>query len=140
MRKNTGVFLLLLALLALTLAACEADYAQQGSRSTSRQGLDGGEVHTQINKANGSTLEEIEVDGSPGFALETDVTLTVAKGMFRIELIGRNEQVTLSLEAQDGQTVSGHGWMAVDSFGDVAYRVTAVDAENVEYTIEYVFY
>ena len=47
--------------------------------------------------------------------------------------------MTLTLEARDGQQVSGRGLMAVDSFGEASYRVTAVEAENVEYRLVFVY-
>jgi hypothetical protein len=139
MRNRVVWGLLALTLLALTLVACEGAYVETGSRSSSQQGMNGGQVSAQIGKANGSIERDIEVDGSPDGVAEADVTLSVEKGAFKIELIGRNDEVTLSLEASDGEAVSGHGWMAVDSFGEMSYRLTAVDAENVEYTIEYTF-
>jgi hypothetical protein len=139
MRNRVVWGLLALTLLALTLVACEGAYVESGSRSSSQQGMNGGQVSAQIGKANGSIERDIEVDGSPDGVAEADVTLSVEKGAFKIELIGRNDEVTLSLEASDGEAVSGHGWMAVDSFGEMSYRLTAVDAENVEYTIEYTF-
>lgn len=140
MRKVWAIGLLGLALLALALVACEADYTEQGSRTTSSQNLKGGRLETKIRKANGSYTEEIDVDVGGAYSLESDVSLSVEKGSYKIELIGKNDQVTLTLEASDGQAVSGHGWMAVDSFGQARYRVTAIEAENVEYRIEYVFY
>jgi hypothetical protein len=139
MRKRVVLGLLALTLLPLALAACEGAYVESSSRSSSQQGTDGGQVSAQIGKANGSIGRDIEVDGSPDGVAEADVTLSVEKGTFKIELSGRDDEVTLSLEASDGQAVSGHGWMAVDSFGEMSYRITAVDAENVEYTIEYTF-
>jgi hypothetical protein len=139
MRKFGILGLSGLALLALLLAACESEYTSRGSRTTTHQGLDGGSVHTRITEANGTAVHTIEVDGTPKYAVETDVTLTVEEGMFKIELIGRNDTVSLVLEARDGETVSGHGFMATDNFGDVSYIVTAVNAKNVEYTIEYVY-
>jgi hypothetical protein len=48
-------------------------------------------------------------------------------------------EATLTLEARDGEQVSGSGSMAVDSFGEASYRVTAVEAEDVEYTIAFVY-
>ena len=139
MRNRVVLSLLILTLLVLVTAACEGAYVESGSRSSSQQGMNGGQVSAQIGKANGSIERDIEVDGSPNGAAEADVTLSVEKGTFKIELIGENDEVTLSLGASDGQAVSGHGWMAVDSFGEMSYRITAVDAENVEYTIEYTF-
>jgi hypothetical protein len=125
-------------LLALLLAGCEG-YTETGARSSSQQGMSGGEESARANKANGTIEKEIEFDGASGLILDADVTLSVEKGTFKIELIGEDDEVTLTLEARDGETVSGHGWMAVDSFGEANYRVTATEAENVEYTIEYTY-
>ena len=60
-------------------------------------------------------------------------------GAYQIELLGADAQVTLTLQAQDGETVSGQGQMVVDSFDVAKYRVTATDAQDVEYEIEYTF-
>jgi hypothetical protein len=57
--------------------------------------------------------------------LETDVTLKVETGSFTIEL-GKDDEVTLLLPARDGETVSGHGQMVVDTFGEAGYRADAV--------------
>lgn len=128
-----------LALLALLLVACEG-YSQVGARSSSHEDMNGGTVKVKVSKANGTVTEEIEVDsGYPGEMLETEVTLTVEKGSFRIELLGKDDEVSLILEARDGQTVSGQGQMMVDSLNEASYRVTASEAENVEYTIKYTF-
>jgi hypothetical protein len=129
--------LLGLALLTLLLGACEG-YSQTGARTKSHQGMNGGDLSVKANKANGTAEQDIEVNaGYPGAILEADVTLTVEKGSFKIELLGKDDEVTLTLEARDGQTVSGHGRMFVDSLDEASYRVTANEAENVEYTIEY---
>jgi hypothetical protein len=102
--------------------------------------MNGGEVHAKINKANGTSEQSIEVEGVPAdLVLDSDVTLAVGSGMFRIELLGEDDQVTLTLEARDGQTVSGHGQMILDDFGEASYRVTAEEAEKVEYAIVYTF-
>jgi len=63
----------------------------------------------------------------------------VGAGSYKIELLGENDEVTLALEAQGGETLTGQGWMVTDAFGDASYRVTAVQAEDVEYRIEYSF-
>jgi hypothetical protein len=138
--KNSILRLLGLALLFALLVYCEGGYTASGFSSNSKQDLNGGKLEVRSKKANGSLTEDIEVNIDGVYTLEADVTLSVEKGTYNIELIGKNDQVTLALEASDGQSVSGHGWMAVDSFGDASYRVTAVEAEGVEYTIEYVFY
>lgn len=138
MRRTVVVSLLGLTLLALLLAACDS-YTETGARSSSQQGMSGGQESARANKANGTIEKEIEVDGVSGLILDADVTLSVETGTFKIELIGKDDEVTLALEARDGEAVSGHGWMAVDTFGAANYRVTATEAENVEYTTEYTF-
>jgi hypothetical protein len=127
-----------LALLLLLATAC-ASYSQMGVKTTTHQDMDGGAVQVRIKKANGSTVQDIEIDVIPGVVLEAYVTLTVEKGTFRIELLGENDEATLALEARDGQTLSEQGQMYVDSFGEASYRITATEAENVEYAIEYSF-
>jgi hypothetical protein len=138
MRKVGTLGLFGLALLALLVAACEG-YSQTGVKTSSHQDLNGGNLSVRAGKASGSITQEIEAEGRAGLTLEADVTLTVEKGAFKIELLGADDQVTLSLEAHDGQTVSGHGQMVVSMAEEANYRVTATDAENVEYTIEYTF-
>lgn len=129
----------LLILLALLLAACEG-ISQTGVRTTSHQDMDGGELNVRINKANGSAVQDIEVEeGWPGLVMEVDIALSVGQGCFKIEPLGEDDQVTLVLEACDGQAVSGHGQMMVDAFGEASYRATAAEAEDVEYKIEYTF-
>jgi len=93
----------------------------------------------EISRANGTAEQNIEDAGNPGLEMEVDVTLAVGKGSYKIELLGKDDQVTLALEARDGETVSGHGQMVTDSFGEASYRVTAADAENVDYVLEYTF-
>ena len=138
MRTITVVSLVGSMVLAVLLAAC-AGYTETGPKTTSHQGATGGDVTVEISKANGTSSKDIEVEGGSDLTLEADVTLAVGKGSYKIELLGQDDQVTLALEARDGQTVSGHGQMATDSFGQAGYRVTAVDAENVDYTIQYTF-
>jgi hypothetical protein len=124
--------------LSVVLAACGGSgYIQSGAKTTSHQGAGGGDVTVEISKANGSAKQDIEDAGNPGVELEVDVILAVGKGSYKIELLGKDDQVTLALEARDGETVSGHGQMVTDSFGEASYRVTADDAENVDYVLEY---
>lgn len=141
MRKPGWNLLAILVLLSLLLAGCEASYTETNSRTSSSQNLKGGSVEARISKANGTSDKGIEVEGGSGLTLEADVTLSVEKGSFRIELLGagQDDRVTLVLEARDGETVSGNGQMIVDSFDTATYRVTAVEAENVEFTTVYTF-
>ena len=126
--------------LSLVLAACGGSgYVQSGAKSTSHQGAGGGDLTVEISRANGTATQKIEAAGDPDLEMEVDVTLAVGKGSYKIELLGKDNQVTLALEARDGETVSGHGQMVTDSFGEAGYRVTAQDAENVKYALQYTF-
>jgi hypothetical protein len=138
MQKSRLVVLLGLALLLVMLAGCEA-YTETGARVSEQQGLDGGNLTARINKANGTAEKSIELEENSGLVLEADVILTVAKGTYKIELLDADGQVTLALEASDGQSASGHGQMVTDAFGEADYRVTATEAEDVEYSIVYTF-
>jgi hypothetical protein len=138
MSRKVFRFLLWLTLLAILLAGCEG-YSQTGVKTRSHQDGKGGNLSTQVKKANGTMTEEIEVEGGAGLTLEADVTLSVDRGTFKIELLGEDDQVTLTLEAHDGESLSGHGQMVVDAFEEANYRVTATEAENVEYTIVYTY-
>jgi hypothetical protein len=127
-----------LVVLLLLMAACEG-LSQTGVRTTSHQRMDGGDLQVRIDKANGAALQDLETEGHPGEVLDAKVTLTVGKGSFRIDLLGEEDEVTLALEASAGQTVQGEGWMVTDAFGEASYRVTADEAEEVAYTIDYTF-
>lgn len=124
-------------LLALLLAGCEG-YTEMNSRSSEHQDGSGGRMTTSVGKANGTSTKNLETQAS-GAILDASVVLKVGKGSYKIELLGENDEVTLALEAHGGEAVSGLGWMVADGFGDASYRVTAVEAEDVEYTIEFTF-
>lgn len=136
-RVKWMVGLWLVALLLL-LVACEG-YTVTGVHSSSHEDMNGGGMKVTIKRANGTATERIETTGTADLVLDAVVTLSVGKGSYKIELLGAGDEVTLSLEARDGQEVSGQGWMATDGFGEARYRLTAVEAEDVEYTIEYTF-
>ena len=140
MRKIGVANVLGLLVLSMALAACGGGvYTQSGARTTSHQGTGGGDVTVEISKANGTAEQTIEAADVADLEMEVDVTLAVGKGSYKIELLGKDDQVTLALEARDGETVSGHGQMVTDSFGEASYRVTAADGENVDYVLEYTF-
>jgi len=131
-------WLVALAAIALLLVACQG-YTTQGSKTAEHQGATGGDLTVEIGKANGTATENIEIEGESDLVLEADVTLFVGLGSFKIELLGQDDQVTLVLEAGAGEAAEGHGQMVTDSFGEASYRVTATDAENVTYVIEYTY-
>jgi hypothetical protein len=130
---------LLVVVLLLGLPTGCTSSTQTGVRTSSHQTLSGGDVSVRIKSAQGAGTADIEVEDGSGLTLDAEVTLSVGSGSYKIELLGEDDAVTLALEAQAGQTVSGTGWMVVDSFDEASYRVTAVDARDIEYTIVYAF-
>jgi len=126
----------LLIALVLLLAACEGGFTATGSSEKSRITANSGWIEKSFKKANGSATQEIELEW-PGRRVEATVTLEVGEGTFHIELLDGEGNVTLSLEATPGQPASGSGFMKADSFGDAKYRVTAVEAKEVKYRLEF---
>lgn len=127
-----------LLVVVLLLAGCEG-YTEMNSRSSEYHDASGGRVTVATGKANGTSTKDLETAANGTAILDANVILKVGKGSYKIELLGENDEVTLVLEAQGGEALSGQGWMVTDAFGDARYRVTAVEAEDVEYSIEYVF-
>ena len=124
---------------SIVLAACGgSSYTTSGSSSSSRAHFNGAAVTYQLARANGRATQSLEVKSESDHQLKVDVTLAVGKGSYKIELLDKDGQVTLALEAADGQTVQGQGYMALDTFGEASYRVTAVNAEKVSYVLDYV--
>jgi len=122
----------------LLLAGCEG-YTEMNSSSSEFHDSSGGEVTVATGKANGTSTKDLETEASGTAILDATVVLKVGQGSYKIELLGENDEVTMVLEVQGGQALSGVGSMVTDAFGDARYRVTAVEAEDVEYRIEYVF-
>lgn len=127
---------LLMFSLVLTLAACEGGYTTSGVRTTSSQTGNRGEIDVSINSANGSTTQDFEFDCAD-CVVEVEVTLEVQEGTFKLEFLGEDDEVTLTLEASPGQPASGSGYMITDGFGEGEYRVTAAEARGVSYHITY---
>jgi hypothetical protein len=134
-RKRHHCAGLLLAFILL-LTACEGGFTATGSSERSHTTVNSGWIEKSIRKANGSATQKIEIEW-PGRRLETNVTLEVGGGTFRIELLDGEGNVTLSVEATPGRPVSDSGFMKADAFGDARYRVTAVEAKDVKYRIEF---
>ncbi len=126
-----------LVVAALLVIGCEG-YTEMNSSSSRQQDGSGGKITVTVGEANGTSTKDLETQVS-GAILDATVILKVGRGSYKIELLGEDDAVTLALEALGGETVTGQGWMVVDSFGDASYRVTAVEAEDVEYSIEYTF-
>jgi len=137
MRKLALMTLIVLVLLEL-LGGCSSS-TQTGVRTSEHQSLSGGDLSVRIKSAQGAGTKYIEVGGSGWQGLDAEVTLSVGAGSYKLELLGEDDSVSLTLEAQGGETVSGIGWMALDGFDKAGYRITAADAQDVEYTIVYTF-
>ena len=120
----------------LLLTACEGGFTASGTSHKSSIGMRNGWIEKRIKKADGSAVQEIEAE-QPGRRLEATVTLEVGEGTFSIELLDREDNVTLTLEARPGHPATGSGYMVTNAFGEARYRVTAVEAKNVEYRIEF---
>lgn len=128
----------LFILLVLFLVGC-GGYTESMARTSSSQTMSGGRLTVHIGKANGSIVQDLETGAGSVVTMDASVTLAVGKGTYKIELLGEDDEVTLALEASAGETVSGEGWMVADAFGEAGYRVTATEAEEVDYQIEYTF-
>ena len=137
-RCTRGIRWGLLVLLVLLLVACEG-YTESMARTSSSETMSGGRFTAHIGKANGSIVQDLETSASTIVTLDASVTLAVGKGTYKIELLGKDDEVTLTLEAGAGETVSGEGWMVTDGFGEAGYRITATEAEDVDYQIDYTF-
>jgi outer membrane usher protein FimD/PapC len=135
MIRGKLVVSLLLVVAVLLLACCEG-YTEMNSSSSEHQSGSSGNISASAGKANGTVTKDLETQIDSAI-LDATVTLSVGAGSYKIELLGENDEVTLALEAQGGETVTGQGWMVTDAFGDASYRVTAVEAEDVDYRIEY---
>ena len=133
-------WLVVLALLAMVLltVGCEG-YTEMNASSSEQHDGRGGQLEASARKANGTSTRTLETAASGGAILDAAVVLKVGQGSYKIELLGEDDEVTMVLEVQGGQAMSGVGWMVTDSFGEASYRVTAVEAEDVEYRIEYAF-
>jgi hypothetical protein len=134
-RLVIGISLLVVTLL---LAGCEG-YSEMNSSTSGQHDSTGGYTTARVGKANGTSTKTIETAASGTATIDALVTLTVGTGSYKIELLGENDEVTLVVEANAGESKTGQGWMVTDGFGEASYRVTAVEAGDVEYTIEYAF-
>jgi hypothetical protein len=133
---RTLVAAVLVGLLALSLTACEGGYTTRGERVTMTEVGMGGEIDVQVDSANGSITKDLEFDCTDCI-VDVNVTLQVEQGSFKLEFLGEDDEVTLTLEASPGEQASGSGYMVTDGFGEGGYRVTADEAQGVSYHISY---
>ena len=138
MIKKKWLVGLALLVMVLLVVGCEG-YTQMNASSSEHHDRNGGSFSVSAGKANGTSTQILKTAASGVAILDATVVLKVGEGSYKIELLGEDDEVTMVLEAQGGEAVSGVGWMVTDGFGEASYRVTAVEAEDVEYRIEYVF-
>lgn len=134
-----------LVLLALLLVSCEGGYVTTGTSTRAGREGPGGFVIVTARSANGTTVKDLADDDeslddvlAEGVLVEVEADLKVGAGSVKIEFLGEDDAVTATLEAREGESVTGRGQMVTDVFGDARYRVTAVEAKDVEYAIYYV--
>ncbi len=133
---RTLVVALVVGVLTLSLTACEGAYTTRGESITMNQVGTGGEIDAHIDSASGSITKDVGFDCAD-CTLDVEVTLQVGQGSFKLEFLGEDDEVTLTLEASAGQQASGAGYMVTDGFGEGEYRVTADEAQDVSYHISY---
>jgi len=140
--RRAGV-VVAIVLLAACLAGCQGFVTTGGNARYGHKG-NSGRLEVTHDKANGTTVvdlaaqvEPLRSQVDPGDVLEAGVALQAGKGSFKIELLGQDDQVTLTLESRDGETVTGSGQIVVNKMGSPRFRVTAVEAKQVSYILEY---
>jgi len=134
-----------LVLLSLLLVSCEGAYVTSGA--STRAGREGntGFVEASAARAHGTIIKDLRDDDEElgrilrrASWLDVWVELSVGQGLFRIEVLGEDDAVMLAVQARDGESLERRGHTVVSSSGTVRYRVTAVEARDVEYVINYV--
>lgn len=88
-----------------------------------------------IKQANGLTTETIKLKDVKNRRLETEVKLEVERGNVRLELLDNKGQPTVSITSTPRQTVLGKGYLVADASGLIKYRITAIEAENINYSL-----
>ncbi|MDF5738007.1 MULTISPECIES: hypothetical protein [unclassified Nostoc] len=87
-----------------------------------------------ILQANGSTTETIQLKDVSNRSLNTKVELKVRRGTVYLELLDDKGQPTSSLVATPGKPALSKGYLVADVSSVVKYRITAIEAQNIEYS------
>jgi hypothetical protein len=120
----------------LLLSACGKGFIATGVSESSQFDRNNGWLEKSYQQANGSTIQEIEL-GRPGRTLSIDIALTLGEGAFQIELLDVHGDVRQIIDGTPGQTVNSFGVVETGPFGNAKYRVTAVEATDVKYRMEF---
>lgn len=113
-------------------------FSESGFNVTQRYAAGGGLSEASISAKTSSgaaTSTNLQAGYPPLTVLEVEVTLTVAKGMYKVEF-KNNGETTLALEAANGSEAEGKGLATVDAQGNLPYEVTAADAEDMAMTVK----
>ncbi len=137
--KGSIVFLAGILLSVFFSQAClAADLEEKGRRVS--PSVSGGKitlVKVIINAANGGPkVDTLQLAYSDSTILIADVSLTVKKGFYQIELLEKGKP-SLTLKAQAGKTVKGNGRLSVNAGGTVQYRVTAKKAKDIAFDFSF---
>jgi len=137
MNKRYALFIAIV-LAAAILLACSGGYTEVGGTQTSSIVNGTGTITKTIQKANGSSTTEIDLENTvlPGAQVSIDVTLEVGEGSYRAEFLDEDDNVVLTLEAKSGESASGSAVTTLNSFAKLRYKVTAAEARQVKMVIE----
>lgn len=78
----------------------------------------------------GSKINTLPLNYPPATVIVTNVSLTVKKGSYKIELM-ENEKPVITLASQEGKTVSASGRLNMSEDGTLQYKVTAKKAKGI---------
>ncbi len=92
-------------------------------------------------KTNGTTTQTIKlgdfgIKNIGNHRVNTNVRLKVRRGTARLELLDSKGQPTASIASIPGKRALGKGYLVTDASGALKLRITASEAENIEYKIE----
>lgn len=127
---------LLWVVLVLLLTACQGGLKASGVAEQWQFSSKSGWIEKSMATADGSAIQEFDL-GRPGRRLYATVTLEVGAGKFTIELLDANGMMNYWVEATPGQPAMGQGFLDTGPFGKAKYRVTAEEAEDVKFRIEF---
>ncbi len=138
--NKTGIFFLAGILLSIVFSSpCLAAELKENGLQVN-PAVSGGKIaalKVTIKTANGGPkVNALQLDYPDSTILITTASLTVKKGLYKIELLEKG-QPSLTLTAQAGKTVKGNGRLSVNAGGTVQYRVTAKKAKDVAFDLSF---
>lgn len=132
--NNVALVLTLIMILGACVALASARRYTSGTvvyRDYRPSSLHGG----FIKQANGSTTETIQLEEVNNRRLNTEVKLEVGRGIVCLELLDNEGQPTASVVSTPGKPALVRGYLIADASGAVKYRISATQAENIDYSL-----